>query len=72
MARYIHAILEDFSDLIPFLPEDKRTRVLQLQGDGLVGAKQQISTSKCVLESLAQILSSAVLLFLVACHNAAS
>lgn len=53
-------ILEDFSELIPHLPADLRAKALQWQSDGLALARQQVNTTKHILESLAKTLSSAV------------
>lgn len=46
MARFLYAIFKDFSAVIPHLPDDLRSRVLQLQSDGLAVARQQVNMTK--------------------------
>lgn len=62
IARYIHAIFEDLSDVIPSLSDDKRRKLLQLQSAGLAAAKQEIATSKHLLEAASKTLATAVAL----------
>lgn len=64
MVRNIHTILDDFSEFISLLPEDKRIKALQLQSDDLLEEKENFLTSKHILESLARTLSSLIPL----CH----
>lgn len=62
MARFLYAVLEDFSAFIPHLPESLRPKALHLQTDGLAAACQQVNTSKHIVESSAKTLVSAVAL----------
>lgn len=66
IGRYFYAVLDDFSDLFQYMPEEKRPRALPLQHDGLAADKEQVSTVKYVLESSACTLSMAVS---VCCHS---
>lgn len=62
ISRFLFGILEDLSPVLAQLPEDLRAKALHLQSDGLAAAKQMICTSKHVLESSAQTMSTAVAL----------
>lgn len=62
IARFMHALFEDMSDLIPHLPDDKRVKALQLQSDGLAAAKQEIASAKHSLETASKTLATAVAL----------
>lgn len=57
MARFVYAVLDDFSAVIPHLPEALRAQALQLQTDGLAVVRQQLNTTKHILESSARTLS---------------
>lgn len=39
MARFVYAVLEDFSTIIPCLPKKLRSQALQLQADGLTAVR---------------------------------
>lgn len=56
ISRFFFGILEDFSALLPLLPDDATARALQMQSDGLAAAKHLICSSKHVLESSARTL----------------
>lgn len=62
ISRFLFAILEDFSPILPLLPDDVKAKALQMQADGIAASKQLIATSKHVLESSARTLSTAVAL----------
>lgn len=60
MTQFIDGKLDEFSGVLPLLPDEARCRALPIQLDGLVAAKQQISPAKHILESSARTLSLAV------------
>lgn len=62
ISRYLFGILEDFSTIFQFLPEDVRVKALQMQANGIAASKQLTCSSKHVLESSARTLSTAVAL----------
>lgn len=60
MARFVYVILDDLTPFLQRLPEDLRAQALQLQSDGLAAIRQQLNTTKHILEALARTLSSSV------------